>query len=205
MKPALVLLAAGASRRLGECKALVDLGGRTPLTRLLVASAEHTDGIPLVVTGKHDASIRADLEQGPVAVEIATNARWHLGRTGSVRLASERRSGRDLIIAPVDCPLVPKAVFDSLAREWRSAGAPARGWLAPRLAGTANHGHPVVLGRELHPLLAEFGADSPLRGLRDSAHPVFSVEVKSAAILDDLDGPDHLALLRARLVDATDA
>ena len=40
MKPALVLLAAGASKRLGTCKALVDLGGASPLARLLEAVFE---------------------------------------------------------------------------------------------------------------------------------------------------------------------
>jgi CTP:molybdopterin cytidylyltransferase MocA len=60
VKPALVILAAGASTRLGTCKALVSITPRCALELLL----ENGDGLddvpPLVVTGKdHDAIVRA--------------------------------------------------------------------------------------------------------------------------------------------------
>jgi CTP:molybdopterin cytidylyltransferase MocA len=199
VKPALVILAAGASRRLGEPKALVDLAGRTPLARLLAAGAVLDDLPALVVTGADHERIAAALPEG---VEAAHNPHWELGRTGGIALASRLRPGRDLCLAPVDVPLVPRAVFAALLAAWERAGSPARGWLAPRCrpagAPRAAHGHPVVAGRELLRALRELPPDRPLRCLRDSADPLLAVDVEAAEVLDDLDRPEDLARLRRR-------
>jgi molybdenum cofactor cytidylyltransferase len=201
LPPALVVLAAGASARLGEPKALVRLragpGGRA-LELLLAAGARLGGGRPLVVTGRHHAEIAA---AAPPGVELLENARWSAGRTGSVQCALARRPGRDLCLAPVDVPLVPGDVFAALAEEWARRGSPARGWLAPcRVAadGARAFGHPVVVGRALLADLKDFPPDRPLAELRGRAQPLLALVVESAAILDDLDEPAD----RARLADA---
>ncbi len=194
MSVALVLLAAGASTRLGTCKALVDLGGRSPLARLLEAGAVLDGAPPLVVTGADHALIAAALPPGAAALE---NRRWSEGRAGGVALASQARPGFDLCLAPVDVPLVPADVFAALAQAWRAAGEPARGWLAPSVAraGTRRFGHPVVVGRDLALLLLATGKDLPLSSLRASADPLLAVAVESQRILDDLDTPADLERL----------
>lgn len=210
MNPALVILAAGESRRLGLCKALVDLGGRTGLARLLEAGRAMDGARPLVVTGAHDVAIRSVIPSG---VDVLFNPDWAAGRTGGVALASGARPGLDLAIAPVDVPLVPTEVFDALCAAWIAHDAPARGWLAPcvsrKVAGefVADFGHPVVVGRDLVRELVTTGKDFPhsaprarpetLRDLRRLAAPMLSIPVESARILDDLDTPDDLERLRA--------
>jgi len=195
-----VLLAAGASRRLGSPKALASLRegpGGTALELLLAAGAALGDPAPLVVTGADHAAIAARVRD----VELVRNDSWEAGRSGSVRCAARARPGRDLCLAPVDVPLVPAAVFAALGLAWEQAGCPARGWLAPFLAGTEprRHGHPVLLGRGLCAGLKDFPPDRPLRALRASARPSWGIAVASAAILDDLDTPEDLARLRAGL------
>lgn len=194
MKPALVILAAGASARLGECKALVPLGGSTPLERLLAAGRGLDDAPPLVITGADHEAILARLSAGCEALE---NEAWASGRTGGIALAAARRAGLDLCLAPVDVPLVPASVFEALAARWAEAGAPPRGWLAPLHAGRG--GHPVVLGRELAAHLETFSADRPLRDLRALATPLLSLEVSAPEVLDDLDTPADLRALRKRI------
>jgi len=199
--PALVVLAAGASTRLGEVKALARLADRpggTALELLLAAGAALGDARALVVTGREHAAIAAG---APPGVEVQPNERWRAGRTGSVRCAVLHRPERDLCLAPVDVPLVPAEVFAALAAEWSHRGAPARGWLGPCVLqdGARRFGHPVILGRELARLLKGFPAARPLAALRAQAQPLLALEVTSAAILDDLDSPEDLARLRARL------
>jgi molybdenum cofactor cytidylyltransferase len=196
---AVVVLAAGRSLRLGECKALVDLGGRTPLDRLLDASSGLGDAPALVVTGAHHERIVRALEQRRSPFEVALNADWASGRTGSVRVAWKRRRGFDLLLAPVDVPMVPREVFEALAGAWSAAGAPPRGWLAPRHGARGGFGHPIVVGRELAAGVETLAPDTPLRELRDLAEPRWAVEVASPEVLDDLDDPGDLERLRRRL------
>ncbi len=205
--PSLVVLAAGASRRLGEPKALVELAGRTALERLLAAGRALGSGpeepLPLVVVGAHHDAIRAHLAGG--VVEPCFNPDWAAGRTGSVALAARRREGRDLCVAPIDCPLVAPATFEALARAWDSAGAPSRGWLAPGVTTSDGErprfGHPVVVGRDLARDLVDFDPAEPLRSLRERAEPLLAVSVGDRAVLDDLDTPADLSRLRAQAAD----
>jgi molybdenum cofactor cytidylyltransferase len=199
--PALVVLAAGASRRLGAPKALARLRegpGGTALELLLAAGAALGDPRPLLVTGRDHAAIAA---AAPAHVEVRTNPSWSAGRSGSVQLAAASRPGRDLCLAPVDVPLVPDRVFAALAGEWARSGRPERGWLAPFVVrdGVRRFGHPVVVGRALLVEWKGFPPDRPLHELRARAEPILALEVDSAAILDDLDDPSDLARLRARL------
>ena len=201
MKPALVILAAGASQRLGECKALVDLAGSTPLERLSRAGRCFDDGRVRVVTGAQHAAI---VGRAPRGLGLLHNKEWRAGRTGGVALAQRELPGRDLVLAPVDCPLVPAEVFTALLAAWIDAGSPANGWLGPRYSGTlpqrllahGRFGHPVVLGRGLLEQLAGTTPDTPLNQLRALADPLLSVDVSALATLDDLDRPADLERIR---------
>lgn len=193
MKPALVILAGGASRRLGQCKALVEWSGATTLERLARAGAAFDAGRALVVAG-------ADLERiaarTPRGVECVHNPRWADGRTSSVLAARDARPGLDLCIAPVDTPLVESEVFELLAASWARAGAPERGWLAPCTPDEPRRfGHPVVIGRAL---LVELSASESLRELRARAAPLLQAPCAFESILDDLDTPEDLSRLRRR-------
>ena len=201
--PALVVLEAGASARLGRPKALVTLRegpGGTALELLLAAGACLGDARPLVVTGADHAEIAAHVARLDLALELCEHRAWSQGRSGSMRAAAERRRGRDLCLAPVDVPLVPRQVFAALVAEWQRQGRPARGWLGPFVAraGAQLFGHPVLLGRDLAHDLQVFPPDRPLARLRACAGPLLALEVECPEILDDLDTPADLARLRAR-------
>ena len=192
--PLLVILAAGASERLGSCKALVDIAGASPLERLLRAGEGLGCRAPLVITGPDHDRIRAAT---PAGVEVLENPDWAAGRTGSVQLAQRARPGRALCLAPVDVPRVPRAVFVELARAWERAGDPPLGWLAPR-TDDGRYGHPVVLGAELLARGASLAPDTPLRTLREQAEPLLGVPVSGREILEDLDTPSDLERIRRR-------
>lgn len=175
-----------------------------------------SDAPPLVVAGAHHDEIAAAVAERGLEAEVVYNEAWESGRTGSVLAARERRPGFDLCLAPVDVPLVPRAVFDALAAAWATAGAPPRGWLAPlatpgprdraknfganrrNATPAARPGHPVLVGRELLSGWTPASLDEPLRRLRETASTLWTVPVESAAVLDDLDTPGDWAALRER-------
>jgi molybdenum cofactor cytidylyltransferase len=201
VRPALVILAAGASSRLGRCKALVTLGGVSVLARLSAAGAGVDEGRALLVAGEQHAQLVA---AAPAGVRVLENRDWREGRTGTVRLAHRALPERALLLAPVDVPLVPARVFEALAQSWDELGDPPLGWLAPRLASAdqvlhGRYGHPVVLGRALLDRLDLLGASTPLMELRGWARPLASIEVFDPEVLDDLDTPEDLARLEKRL------
>ena len=133
-EPALVVLAAGASRRLGTCKATVELGGRPALLRLLEAGSV-VPGPAIVVAGAEHDAIRSIL--GPDDhVELVRHDDWESGRTGSLAAAVRRLADRDVIVAPVDCPLVSRRVFETLIDGdiiLQTDGRPYRGGLLYKL------------------------------------------------------------------------
>lgn len=195
---ALVILAAGESSRLGQCKALAPITPRTPLDLLLESGSVLGGPPPLVVTGADHERISAAAGD---RAEIASNPDWRAGRSGGVLLAAGLRAGHDLCIAPVDTPLVPAEVFRALEQVWRGAGCPSRGWAAPWVrtgGGERAFGHPIVVGRGLVRRIAEKGPGCPLRELRALADPLLAVEVAASAIRDDLDLPEDLERLRTR-------
>lgn len=198
--PRAILLCAGASSRLGEPKALAELGGRSVLERLLEA-ARAVDPEPVVVTGKHHAVITSAARD--LGCSTIRNESWADGRTGSVLTGSAARAGQDLLVMPADVPLVTRDTVRALAAAWRERGAPPRGWLAPKVVdpdGRAHFGHPIVIGRELCAgELQGLPPDAGLRTLRGAAEPLLSLEVTDAAVLDDLDTPSDLESLRARI------
>jgi CTP:molybdopterin cytidylyltransferase MocA len=190
-----VILAAGASARLGEPKALALVGGRTVLERLLEAGGASARDPALVIAGPHATEIASALAGRPA--EVLRHPDWAAGRTGSLQAALARRAERDVCLAPCDVPLVPRAVFEALPAAWGEAGSPAQGWLGPavRVAGRLRFGHPVVIGRDLLREVLSFPPDRPLRDLRRAARPLLALEVDERAILDDLDEPGDLERL----------
>ncbi len=196
MKPALVILAAGASRRLGSCKALVRWRAGTTLELLVAAGAQLDECAPLIVTGADHEQIAAHAPRG---AQLAHNRRWELGRLESVRVAREARAGRALCLAPVDVPLVGAPVFAALLARWLESGAPPGGWLAPRSAhGPPRFGHPVIVGPALLAQLDGLAPDADLRDLRARARPLDSAPCSDERIFDDLDTPEDLSRLVER-------
>ena len=198
-----MILAAGASSRLGRCKALVPLPApdgteRSPIELLAAAGSRFDGAVPLVVTGADHEAITASGVVERAGAEILRNEGWASGRTGGLLLAAAQRPDLDLCVAPVDAPLVPRAVFEALLEAWLAAGSPEEGWLAPALA--SRFGHPLVLGRGFLRGLEGIDPETPLKDLRQRGKPVFAVEVADPAVLDDLDTPEDLDRLRLRRI-----
>ncbi len=127
---AAVVLAAGASTRLGRPKQLLPFRGTT-LLRWVVEQALASAASPVcVVLGAHAGAIEPTLDG--LAVERIHNAEWREGQGASVRAAMRRLGDRErapdrkpsaVLFLLADQPLVTPAAIDRLIAAHRETGA----------------------------------------------------------------------------------
>jgi molybdenum cofactor cytidylyltransferase len=171
---AAVVLAAGAARRLGKPKQLLDWNGRPLLEWTVEAVGAWPVDLVVVVLGASAEEILAGTDLGSSLVAI--NPEWEEGIASSIRvgidvLARDRRFDRALI-ALGDQPRVPPEVPRALAAAMDAGGRPAA---VP--VYRYQRGNPVLIERLLWPRLMGLQGDSGA-GRLFQAHPDWVEEVR---------------------------
>lgn len=115
-----IVLAAGASRRLGQPKQLVELDGVTLLARTVRAIQTCCDGGIICVLGAGAADIRPIAEN--LGVDICLNADWREGLGASIRAGVRcvSRTSQAMLLSVCDQPLVDAADMARLVAAWRA-------------------------------------------------------------------------------------
>jgi molybdenum cofactor cytidylyltransferase len=190
---AAVILAAGASTRLGQAKQLVSINGEALLLRTVRVAREAGCGPIVVVTGFDAERMRAVLEDA--AVMVVNNEDWRSGMGSSLRCGVAALDGLDP--RPSDALLL---VCDQIAlsadvlRELRRVHARGeRPITASRYAGRA--GVPAIFAAQYFPELLQVEGDRGARGvLERHADDVALIEFGDGVM--DLDTPEQLGDLR---------
>lgn len=184
---AVVILAAGESRRFGEPKQLLNWGGRPLVTHIAdtawIAGFTHIS----VVIGAAAEGVRAALHSRPV--HLVHNYRWRQGLSSSVYAgvtALPIRAEAALFI-PVDQPLLTPHFLQAFVAQWR---ATRKGIIVPTTP-QGERGTPVLFARRLFPALANLNGDTGGRALFDSNREEIShLPVEDPWMLIDVDTPD---------------
>lgn len=185
---AAIVLAAGASRRMGEGrqKLLMPLDGRPLIAHVVTAACRSRVGEVLVVTGAHHDAIAAIFED-TAKVRLVRNPDPSRGMLSSVRCGLEALSNSTNGIAVLlgDQPGIDANVIDAVLNAWQAAEASIA---LPVCEG--RRGHPLVFDlRHRSEVMTRFDTIG-LRGLL-AAHPdaVLEVPVQASAVLEDIDTP----------------
>jgi len=185
MMPAIVL-AAGASTRMGRPKALLPVGGATFVRRVLdtLKSAGLAE-IAVVVRPGHDAVI-AEIEAGAMG-RVVVNAHAENGQLTSVVAGLDAVDAPDVnavLVTLVDVPLIQSVTVRTLIARAAQSDAPVL-----RVVHRGRHGHPVIFTRAVFDALRAadpaVGAKSVMRSVR-----VEDVEVDDPGVFEDIDTPD---------------
>ena len=199
--PALLLLAAGASTRLGQPKQLLPYQGRT-LLRRAAETAAATGCRPLVlVTGAAHGALLPEVAGLPFVV--AHNAQWAEGMGSSVRAgmaalaAAYPPFGAEgppaaVLLMLCDQPLLTVAHLRELLRV---QGATGRAAVASAYAGTV--GVPVAFGPALFGQLRTLSGAGGARALLASLPPAELATVAFAGGAVDVDTPAQYRQLLA--------
>ena len=185
----LVILAAGASRRMGSPKQLIEIDGRPLLVRAIEAALAAPVWPVVVVLGANATAIRPVI--GHLPVLVVDNPAWAEGMASSIRegVATLRQFSRALdaaVLALCDQPGFSAATVESLLAAHRATG---RGIVAARYSGRL--GAPALFTRAHFPALAALTGEEGARDLLN-ADPARVAAVDLPELARDLDTPDDL-------------
>jgi molybdenum cofactor cytidylyltransferase len=196
---AAIILAAGASSRMGRAKALLPWHDTTLLGHEIEVLREAGVGQISVVIGMHAQQIRRAV---PVAMPFVFNPRWAQGRATSLAKGAsvlKRDPAPDAILVQnVDQPTTV-AVVQRLIEVFQESGADAVQPVYRDEHGQEHGGHPVLLSGTLLPALLE--AREATEGLRGVLHTkrVERVSIEDPTVALDLDTREAYEAARAAL------
>ena len=183
-----VVLAAGASSRMGSPKALLPVEGVTFIERI-VRAFERTDvDRTLVVLGHNADAMREAIAY--LGVDTVVNPDYARGQLSSLHTAIRALEGEPveaILVHLVDHPFIESGLVNRIIERFR---AEDKLIVVPRFDG--RRGHPVLFSSKLFPeFLAaswETGAKPVVRG-----HPGETLELETGeeGILVDIDTPEE--------------
>jgi len=191
LRVAAIILAAGASSRMGRAKAFLDLGARSLVRHVAEIASSAACRPVVVVVGEEGERVQAELLG--LAVRIAHNARWREGLASSIEcgLSALPASTDGALLLLCDQPAVSPSLLEEMIETQRTSG---KSIVACRYGDVV--GAPVLFLRARFPELLALEGDV---GARDIVRRAGS----DAAIVDfpdgvfDLDTPEDVARWKA--------
>jgi len=189
-----LILAGGASRRMGTPKALLRFQHETFLDRLIRLFSGVANPV-IVVLGHQSGQIRSGIERASEAT-FAVNPDPERGMLSSLQCGLQTLpvETEAVMFTPVDHPNLQAATVKTLAGLFETEGAPV---IVPTFGGA--HGHPVCIARALADELLELPAGAMAS---DVIHKYVSrtryIEVDDPAVTIDVDDPEAYAGLLAQ-------
>ena len=184
-----LILAGGASRRMGTPKALLRFQNETFLDRMIRLFSSVASPV-IVVLGHQSGQIRSGIERSSQAT-FAVNPDPERGMLSSLQCGLEALPPETeaLMFTPVDHPNLQAATLEKLAAHFQAQRAPV---IVPTYDG--QHGHPVCIARAL---ANELLALPPTAMASDVIHKYVSqtsyIEVDDPAVTTDVDDPEAYA------------
>jgi len=186
-----IVLAAGASSRMGQAKAALPLGqtGETVVARVVRTLLE--GGVPnmVVVAGAHIDAVRAAMPRHESRARVIEHLGWAQGQLSSLLAGLDAIDDPLLeaaVVTLVDVPLVRSATVADVIAAWRRTRAPI-----VRPAQGSRHGHPVIFDRSI---FADLRSADPNIGAKAvfalHRERICNVEVQDAGAFDDIDTPE---------------
>jgi molybdenum cofactor cytidylyltransferase len=194
-KVAGIILAAGASRRMGSVnKLLASIAGK-PLVRHAVESFVATSLSPIiVVVGYESDKVAVALEGLPVQLVFNPEHATGQGSSVGVGVGALDNNVTDAMIGLGDMPLLPSTLLDSLIYTHIGHEGHVRNITIPVFEG--QRGNPVLWGKTFFPELITLAGDRGGRQLlNDHKAAQHLITCDHSSVLRDVDTVDALAAI----------
>ena len=159
----IILLAAGASRRLGKPKQLLPYAGKTMLQHVLHKVLHERDAPVVLVLGSGASLYLRELDEERIFLTI--NTEWEQGMASSIKcgltaLLDKLPDIESVIIMTCDQPYISGRVLDELVETQQKTGKPI---VASNYGETL--GPPVIFSSKYFPDLSQLEGDSGARAI----------------------------------------
>ena len=192
---AAIILAGGASRRMGTPKALLPYAGRTFLDHLLQVTHHPRIGLRRVVLGAGAEGIAESVSLRPE--EIVVNREWEKGQLTSLQAALRNLpAGTDgALVCLIDHPLISGSLVHELVERFYSSGQPI---VLP--VYKSRRGHPVIFSNTLYAELLEAPLETGARAVVwGHGTEVSEVHTTEEGCVLNLNDPDALTEAREKI------
>ena len=186
-----VVLAAGASTRMGRSKLTLPFGDSTVIgSTLKGVRASGVDDV-VVVVGHHEEAVREALEPEVEAVRNPDPSRGNASSL-AVGLAAHAGAGAAVVV-PADMPRISSEAIDQVVDAWRGGAC-----VAALVDYSDGAGHPVLIDRSLFDVVGELHASKALWRLIEGLDPevVRRVTLDRPKPVDINREPDYRLALR---------
>jgi molybdenum cofactor cytidylyltransferase len=186
-----IVLAAGASSRMGQAKAALTLGqtGETLIARVIRTLLSGGAPEVIVVAGAHIDAVRSAMPPHEARARMIEHSGWEQGQLSSLLAglgAIDHPLLEGALVTLVDVPLVKPSTVAAVIAEWRRTRAPI-----VRPAQGERHGHPVMFDASVFQDLRE--ADPSVGAKAVFAKHrlrIVNVDVNDPGAFEDIDTPE---------------
>lgn len=192
---AIIILAAGASTRMGTPKQLLPYQGRCLLRQIADEAKASVCQPHVIVLGAYAQQMRHEVNQ--LSIQVVENLHWAEGMSGSIQTGIQSLNTMTdnieaVVLAVCDQPFVSAQIINQLVEAYRSTGKPI---IASEYSGTL--GVPALFSHrffsELTNLKETEGAKQIIKKYN---HQVFCIPFPQGAI--DIDTPNDYERLKGK-------
>jgi molybdenum cofactor cytidylyltransferase len=190
---AIIILAAGASTRMGEPKQLLPYQGRSLLSHTIESAITSVCHPLILVLGANAENIRSQISEP--TIKIVENSDWYLGMSSSIRcgivsLLNNSQTIDAVVITVCDQPFLSAEIINDLVAAYNSTRKPI---IACQYADTL--GVPVLFNHIFFSELASLSEDVGAKKIIKTHHQdVFSIPFPLGII--DIDTPQDYQKLQ---------
>lgn len=189
-----LVMAGGLASRMGECKVLLPVGGKTTLELIVTRMREAGVSEIVVVTGMYEEKVREEVLR--LGCRPAHNSDFRTGMFSSVRIGVEAMNpgSSAFFFLPGDIPLVKPASYRALIDAF--AEGKTLEVVYPTFKGERSH--PPLIDGNLKRSILEWNGGGGLRALLENMrHAMCEVPTADRGTTLDMDTPDDYRALLA--------